>query len=53
MIWAEIAKGLVEKDAALLLPSNEEKLRNEIQAIYDRDAQSGSLYIPRKSPLQK
>jgi hypothetical protein len=35
MVLAEIAKGLVEKDAALLLPANKEKLRNEIRVIYD------------------
>jgi hypothetical protein len=37
MVWAETAKGLVEKDAALLLPANREELRNKIRAIYDSE----------------
>jgi hypothetical protein len=37
MIKAQIAKKLVENDAALLLPDNKEKFRAEIQSIYVRD----------------
>ena len=37
MIWAEIAKRLVENDPELLLPENKEKLRSEIDAVYDRE----------------
>jgi hypothetical protein len=37
MCKAGIAKKLVEKDPTLLLPINKDKLRNEIQSIYDRD----------------
>ena len=37
MIWAEIAKKLVEDDPELLLPTNKEKLRSKIDAICDRD----------------
>ena len=37
MTWAEIAKRLVENDPELLLPENKEKLRSEIDAIYDRE----------------
>jgi hypothetical protein len=34
---AEIAKTLVEKDPSLLLPINNDKLRNEVRSIYDRE----------------
>jgi hypothetical protein len=37
MIQAEIAKKLVENDPALLLPINKDKLRNEIESIWDRE----------------
>ena len=37
MIEAEIAKTLVEKNPSLLLSVNKDKLRNEIQSIYDRE----------------
>ena len=37
MIWAEIAKKLTEKDPALLLPTNKDKLRTEIHTVYDRE----------------
>jgi ABC transporter substrate binding protein len=37
MCQAEIAKTLVEKDPSLLLWVNKDKLRNEIQSIYDRE----------------
>jgi hypothetical protein len=37
MYQAEIAKKLVEKDPTLLLPINKDKLRNEIESIYNRD----------------
>jgi hypothetical protein len=37
MTWAEIAKRLVEDDPELLLPSNKEKLRSEIDTVYDRE----------------
>jgi hypothetical protein len=37
MIQAEIAKELVEKDPALLLPENKDKLRSEVDTIYDRE----------------
>jgi hypothetical protein len=37
MIEAEIAKKLVEKDPALLLPTNKDKLLNEMEAIYMRE----------------
>jgi hypothetical protein len=37
MTRAEIAKKLVEDNPELLLPTNKEKLRSEIDAIYDRD----------------
>ena len=37
MLKAEIAKKLVEKDPALQLPTNKDKLLNEIEAIYDRE----------------
>jgi len=37
MIEAEIAKKLVEKDPALLLPTNKDKLHNEMREIYDRE----------------
>src|SRR5215203_6472676 len=37
MIEAEIARTLVEKDPALMLLENKDKLRNEIKSIYDRD----------------
>ena len=36
-IKAKIAKGLTEKDPALLLPENQDKLRNEFESIYDRE----------------
>ena len=35
MLKAEIARTLVEKDPSLLLSVNKDKLRNEIQSIYD------------------
>ena len=37
MIEAEIANTLVEKNPSLLLSVNKDKLRNEIQSIYDRE----------------
>ena len=37
MLKAEIAKRLGEKDPTLLLPINKDKLRNEIQSVYNRD----------------
>jgi hypothetical protein len=37
MCQAAIAKTLVDKDPSLLLPINKDKLRNEIQSIYDRE----------------
>jgi hypothetical protein len=37
MIWAEIAKKLVDKEPALLLLTNKDKLRKEIDIIYDRE----------------
>jgi hypothetical protein len=37
MIEAEIAKKLVEKDPELLLPTNKDKLLNEMETIYDRE----------------
>jgi hypothetical protein len=37
MIWAEIAKKLVNKDPALLLLTNKDKLRTEVDTIYDRE----------------
>jgi len=37
MIRAEIAKRLVENEPELLLPENKEKLRSEIDAVYDRE----------------
>lgn len=37
MCEAEIAKKLIAKDPTLLLPTNKDKLRNEIQSIRDRD----------------
>jgi len=37
MLKAEIAKKLVEIDPALLLPINKDKLRDEIESIYNRD----------------
>jgi hypothetical protein len=37
MIQAEIAKKLVENDPALLLPINKDKLRNEIESIWNRE----------------
>jgi len=37
MIQAEIAKRLVENEPELLLPENKEKLRSEIDAVYDRE----------------
>ena len=37
MCQAEIARTLVEKDPSLLLSVNKDKLRNEIQSIYDRE----------------
>jgi hypothetical protein len=37
MLKGEIAKKLGEKDPTLLLPINKDKLRNEIQSIYNRD----------------
>jgi hypothetical protein len=37
MLQAEIARTLVEKDPSLLLSENKDKLRNEIQSIYDRE----------------
>jgi hypothetical protein len=36
-IRAEIAKKLADKDPALLLPTNKDKLRKEIDTIYDRE----------------
>jgi hypothetical protein len=39
-IWmrtAEIVKALVEKDPSLLLPESKDKLRNEIESIWERD----------------
>jgi hypothetical protein len=49
MCQAEIAKTLVEKDPSLLQSVNKDKLRNEIQSIYDRDHRSGSHLIDSKS----
>jgi hypothetical protein len=37
MIWAEIAKKLADEDPGLLLPTNKDKLRKEIETIYDRE----------------
>jgi hypothetical protein len=37
MLHAVIAKKLVKEDPALLLPTNESKLRDAIEAIYERD----------------
>ena len=37
MLKAELARTLVEKDPSLLLSVNKDKLRNEIQSIYDRE----------------
>jgi len=37
MCMAEIAKKLFENDPTLLLPINKDKLRNEIQSVYNRD----------------
>jgi hypothetical protein len=37
MIQAEIAKKLTEKDPTLLLPTNKDKLRTEIQTVYDSE----------------
>jgi hypothetical protein len=37
MIWAEIAKKLADKDPGLLLPTNKDKLRKEVDTIYDRE----------------
>lgn len=37
MTCAEIAKRLVENDPELLSPENKEKLRSEIDAVYDRE----------------
>jgi hypothetical protein len=37
MIEAEIAKKLVEKDPSLLLPTNKDKLLNEMRAIHERE----------------
>jgi hypothetical protein len=37
MIWAEIAKKLADKEPGLLLPTNKDKLRKEIDTIYDRE----------------
>ena len=37
MCQAQIAKTLVEKDPSLLLSVNKDKLRSEIQSIYDRE----------------
>ena len=37
MCQAEIARTLVEKDPSLLLSVNKDKLRNEIQSIYERE----------------
>jgi hypothetical protein len=37
MIRAEIAKKLVDKEPALLLLTNKDKLRKEIDTIYDRE----------------
>ena len=37
MCQAEIARTLVEKDPSLLLSVNKDKLRNEIQSIYDHE----------------
>jgi hypothetical protein len=37
MCKAEIVKTLVEKDPSLLLSANKDKLRNEIQSVYDRE----------------
>ena len=37
MYRAKIARTLVEKDPSLLLSVNKDKLRNEIQSIYDRE----------------
>jgi hypothetical protein len=36
MIKAKIAKKLADKDPALLLPTNKDKLRKEIDTIFDR-----------------
>jgi hypothetical protein len=43
MTWAEIAKRLVENEPELLLPENKEKLRGEIDAVYDRPHSLGHL----------
>ena len=37
MLQAEIAKTLVEKDPSLLLLTNKDKLRNEVESIYNRE----------------
>jgi hypothetical protein len=37
MCKAEIAKNLFQKDTALLLPENKEKLLNGIKSVYDRE----------------
>ena len=37
MLQAEIAKTLVEKDPSLLLLINKDKLRNEVESIYNRE----------------
>jgi hypothetical protein len=37
MTMAEIAKKLVEKDAALLLPANRSRLSNEMDVIFERE----------------
>jgi hypothetical protein len=51
MINAEIAKKLVENDPALLLPINKDKLRNEIQSIYERDHMVSITLDPQQIDL--
>ena len=48
MTCAEIAKRLVENDPELLSPENKEKLRSEIDAVYDREHSVRVTLIPEQ-----
>ena len=53
MIYAEIAKKLVENDPALLSPSNKDKLRSEVQSSYERDHMVKITLDPQQMALAR
>jgi hypothetical protein len=53
MCKAEIAKKLLEKDTALLLPENKEKLLNGIKSVYDREHTVTVTLTPQEVAVAK